>query len=68
MDNNPLTYIMKSAHLDATRHWWVGALASYNFDIEYQKGKNNVIVDALSHYYCLRDRDVKEFLMEALSH
>ena len=47
MDNNPLMYIMKSAHLDATRHQWVGDLVSYNFDIEYQKGKNNAVADVL---------------------
>ena len=52
-DNNPLMYIMKSANLDATRHRWVSSLASYNFDIEYQRGKNNVVADALSRYYCL---------------
>ena len=61
-------YIMKRAHLDTTRNRWVGALASYNFNIEYQKGRNNIVTDALSHYYCLWDRDVKEFLTEALSH
>ena len=25
-DNNPLTYIMTTPNLDATGHWWVGAL------------------------------------------
>ena len=67
-DNNPLTYIMKSANLDATRHRWVGSLASFNFDIEYQWGKNNVVADTLSRYYCLPDENVKEFLTEAMSH
>ena len=49
-DNNPLTYIMSSAHLDATRHRWVGNLASYTFNLEYQKGKHNVVADTLSRY------------------
>ena len=66
-DNNPLTYIMSSGHLDATRHRWVGNLASYTFDIEYQKGKNNVVADALSRYVSVEDADVKLFLTEALS-
>ena len=66
-DNNPLTYIMSSGHLDATRHRWVGNLASYTFDIEYQKGKNNVVADALSRYVSMEDADVKLFLTEALS-
>ena len=66
-DNNPLTYIMSSGHLDATRHRWVGNLASYTFDIEYQKGKNNVVADTLSRYVSMEDADVKLFLTEALS-
>ena len=37
-DNNPLTYILTTPNLDATGHQWVGALAKYNFWIEYQKG------------------------------
>ena len=31
MDNNPLTYIFSSAHLDAAGHRWVASLADYNF-------------------------------------
>ena len=30
-DNNPLTYILTTAKLDATSHRWVAALAAYNF-------------------------------------
>ena len=37
-DNNPLTYIMTTCNLDATGHQWVGALARFNFQLEYQKG------------------------------
>ena len=37
-DNNPLTYIMTTPNLDATGHQWVGALAKYDFCLEYQKG------------------------------
>ena len=36
-DNNPLTYIMTTPNLDATGHQWVGALAKFNFQLEYQK-------------------------------
>ena len=47
-DNNPLTYIMTTSNLDATGHWWVSALAKYNFWLEYQKGWDNAVADALS--------------------
>ena len=47
-DNNPLTYIFSSANLDAAGQHWVAHLASYNFSLEYQKGKDNTVVDFLS--------------------
>ena len=47
-DNNPLTYIMTTPNLDATGHQWVGALAKFNFQLEYQKGRDDAVVDALS--------------------
>ena len=37
-DNNSLTYIMTTPNLDATGHQWMGALAKFNFWLEYQKG------------------------------
>ena len=37
-DNNPLMCIMTTPNLDATAHQWVGALARFNFQLEYQKG------------------------------
>ena len=37
-DNNPLTYIMTTSNLNTTGHQWVGALARFNFQLEYQKG------------------------------
>ena len=48
-DNNPLTYIFSSANLDAARQRWVAQLASYNFALEYQKGKDNTVANFLSH-------------------
>ena len=47
-DNNPLTYVLTSAKLDATGQRWVSHLANYRFDIEYRSGKQNVDADALS--------------------
>ena len=47
-DNNPLTYIMTTPNLDVTGHKWVSALAKYDFQLEYQKGRDNAVADALS--------------------
>ena len=47
-DNNPLTYILTSAKLDAMRQRWVASLANFNFRIFYKTGKTNVEADALS--------------------
>ena len=48
MDNNPLTYILMTPNLDALVHRWVAALASYNMKLEYLKGSDNKVTDALS--------------------
>ena len=34
--------------MDATGHQWVGALAKFNFWLEYQKGQDNTVADVLS--------------------
>ena len=47
-DNNPLTYIFSLANLDAAGQRWVAQLASYNFALKYQKGKDNTVADFLS--------------------
>ena len=47
-DNNPLTYILSTAKLNATGHRWVSELADFTFDIKYRPGRNNQDADALS--------------------
>ena len=47
-DNNPLTYVLTSAKLDATGQRWIAALANYNFSLHYKSGKMNIEADALS--------------------
>jgi transposase InsO family protein len=47
-DNNPLTYVLTTARLDATGHRWLAALSSYDFDIQYRPGASNADADALS--------------------
>lgn len=49
-DNNPLTYILSTAKLDATGHRWVAALAAFDFDILYRPGRNNSDADAPHDY------------------
>ena len=62
-DNNPLTYIFSSANLDAAGQRWVACLASYNFSLEYKKGKDNMVADFLSRMNeCLPDEEVQEYL------
>ena len=48
-NNNPLTYVLTTAKLDAMGHRWVAALSQYNFDIVYRTGTSNRDADALSH-------------------
>jgi transposase InsO family protein len=47
-DNNPVTYVLTTAKLDATGHRWLAALATYNFSLEYVPGPKNVDADVLS--------------------
>ena len=47
-DNNPLTYVLTSAKLDACGQRWVSAIALMNFRIHYKPGKSNIDADALS--------------------
>ncbi|KAK7880554.1 hypothetical protein WMY93_032813 [Mugilogobius chulae] len=47
-DNNPLTYVMKSAKLNATGHRWVAELADYRFTLKYRPGTANRDADFLS--------------------
>ena len=62
-DNNPLTYIFSSTNLDAAGQQWVALLASYNFSLEYQKGKDNTVADFLSRMNeRLPEEEVWEYL------
>ena len=62
-DNNPLTYIFSSANLDAAGQRWVACLASCNFSLEYQKGKDNTVANFLSWMNeHLPEEEVQEYL------
>ena len=47
-DSNPFTCVLMAPNLDATGHQWVGALASFQFELKYQRGLSDGVVDALS--------------------
>ena len=50
-DNNPLTYVLTTAKLDATGHRWLAALSNFQFSISYRKG-----VKMLTLMGCLDDQ------------
>ena len=68
-DNNPLTYVLTTAKLDATGQRWVASLCDYNFVIKYRCGKKNADADGLSR----RQEDPSQNIifpetLKALSH
>ena len=64
MDNNPLMYFLTSPNMDAMKQRWINELAKYDFSLEYQKGKNNTVADALSRISkeCLSDEEAEKML------
>ena len=54
-DNNPLTYVLTTAKLDATGHRWLAALSNFHFSIRYRKGVNNADADGLSRREVIPD-------------
>ena len=50
-DNSPLTYVVTTAHLDATGHRWLASLGAYKFEILYRSGKWNADADVLSRIH-----------------
>lgn len=65
-DNNPLTYILSSAKLDAAGHRWLAALSTFDFKLQYRAGSQSRDADALSrgpHDLPDEDRCQKEWDM-----
>ena len=67
MDDNPLTYIMSTPNLDTTGHWWVGVLAWFNFELEYQKGHDNTVADVLSQVTTQLDPDTVKSILNGVT-
>ena len=49
-DNNPLTYLLTTAKLNASGLRWVSQLANYQFSIKYRAGKKHIDADYLSRH------------------
>ena len=64
INNNPLTYVLTTPNLDVTGHQWVGALALFQFELEYQKGTDNGATDALSWVPINHSRQTVQSLLE----
>ena len=65
-DNNPLTFVLTTPNLDAMGHRWVGVLALFQFELEYQKGTDNGAVDVLSQVPINHSRQTIQFLLEGV--
>ena len=62
--NKLLTYVLTTPNLDAMGHCWVGALASYEFTLEYQNGSDNSTADVLSRVPVSYDKETVQLLLE----
>ena len=47
-DHNSLKFFLEQKQLQERQQKWISKIQAYDFDIEYVKGKNNVVADALS--------------------
>ena len=47
-DHNSLKYFLGQNELNEHQQKWVSKVQAYDFEIEYVKGKNNVVANALS--------------------
>ena len=59
---------MTTPNLDAVGHRWVAALANYDFTIEYLRGTDNKVADALSRVEQRLDSDSVRQLLAHISH
>ena len=66
-DNNPLTYIMTTPNHNASGHQWVGALARFNFQLEYQKGHDNTVADVLRRITTGLDPNIVRSILDGIT-
>ena len=58
--------MLTTPNLDTTGHWWVSTLASFQFELEYQKGADNGTTDALSQIPISHSRKTIQSLLEGV--
>ena len=58
---------MMTPNLDASGHQWVGALARFNFQLEYQKGHDNTVADVLSQVTTHLDPDMVRSIIDGIT-
>ena len=59
-NHNSLRYFLTQKDLNERKQKWVSKIQAFEFDIEYVKGKNNVVVNALSRRPSISLMDVTE--------
>ena len=50
-DHQSLKYFLEQRLSSPTQQKWVIKLMGYDYEITYKKGKDNLVVDALSHTF-----------------
>jgi len=48
IDHNILKFFLEQKQLQERQQKWISKIQAYDFDIEYVKGKNNMVVNSLS--------------------
>lgn len=68
--DNPLTYVLTTAKLDATGQRWVASLSDYNFLVKYRSENKNADADGLSRRQEFDERESTIFpeVLKAVSH
>ena len=59
-DNNPMSYVLTTAKLDATGHRWLATLANYHFTIQYRPGRKHGVADGFSRRPVLESEEYHE--------
>lgn len=63
-DHNPLTHILTKPKLNPCEQRWVVKLATYDFDLKYIPGPQNIPGNLLSHVPFIRDGDSQHVTAE----